>query len=128
MATEPQSQRIPPLSANLGQACYKCFVERSTAEKPISKCSACKRIGYCSSGAFACIDYPFESLYLFLKNSMPKGYSLGPRFQPWVLIYGQNPERLVPTQAGMQGVANPRRLWVVYVTALLQPFRYHCRR
>ena len=44
-------QRIPPLSANLGQACYKCF-----AEKPgISKCSACKRIGYCSSGAFQAV-------------------------------------------------------------------------
>ncbi|KAF6754139.1 hypothetical protein DFP72DRAFT_900491 [Ephemerocybe angulata] len=41
-------KQVPPMSANFGQACYQCFAEQ-TPEKQLSRCGACKRIGYCST-------------------------------------------------------------------------------
>ncbi|KAJ7447651.1 hypothetical protein FB451DRAFT_1054349 [Mycena latifolia] len=40
-----QQQRMPPLPARLGLACYQCFKEENT---PLSRCSGCHRISYCS--------------------------------------------------------------------------------
>ncbi|KAJ6554867.1 hypothetical protein B0H19DRAFT_1154664 [Mycena capillaripes] len=41
-----QSERIPPLPARMGLACYKCFKEEDVR---LSRCSGCHRISYCSS-------------------------------------------------------------------------------
>ncbi|KAJ6474577.1 hypothetical protein DFH09DRAFT_461466, partial [Mycena vulgaris] len=42
-----QGERVPPLPARLGLACYKCFKEDDVR---LSRCSACHRIAYCSPG------------------------------------------------------------------------------
>ncbi|KAJ7225071.1 hypothetical protein B0H12DRAFT_1060134 [Mycena haematopus] len=41
-----QQERIPPLPARMGLACYKCFKEEDAR---LSRCSGCHRISYCSS-------------------------------------------------------------------------------
>ncbi|KAJ7183518.1 hypothetical protein C8R46DRAFT_1067191 [Mycena filopes] len=40
-----QRERVPPLPARLGLACYKCFKEEDIR---LSRCSGCRRISYCS--------------------------------------------------------------------------------
>ncbi|KAF8872797.1 hypothetical protein CPB84DRAFT_1838982 [Gymnopilus junonius] len=42
-------ERIPPVIANVGQACYYCFKEK-TAENSLSKCSGCYHVSYCGPG------------------------------------------------------------------------------
>ncbi|PPQ95961.1 hypothetical protein CVT26_016127 [Gymnopilus dilepis] len=39
-------ERIPPVIANLGQACYYCFKEK-TADNPLSRCGGCHHVSYC---------------------------------------------------------------------------------
>ncbi|KAK6988684.1 MYND-type domain-containing protein [Favolaschia claudopus] len=41
-----QQERVPPLPARLGLACYKCYKEEDVR---LSRCSGCLRISYCSS-------------------------------------------------------------------------------
>ncbi|KAJ7743443.1 hypothetical protein DFH07DRAFT_835518 [Mycena maculata] len=41
-----QQERIPPLPARMGLACYKCFKEENAS---LSRCTGCRRISYCSS-------------------------------------------------------------------------------
>ncbi|KAJ7861464.1 hypothetical protein B0H14DRAFT_2742356 [Mycena olivaceomarginata] len=43
-----QQERVPPLPARLGLACYRCFKEEDFR---LSRCSGCHRISYCSAGA-----------------------------------------------------------------------------
>lgn len=43
----PESERLPPLPASLGQACYQCYTEESR-ETELLTCGNCKRIAYCS--------------------------------------------------------------------------------
>ncbi|KAJ7183475.1 hypothetical protein C8R46DRAFT_1308118 [Mycena filopes] len=40
-----QRERVPPLPARLGLACYKCFKE---GDGLLSRCGGCRRISYCS--------------------------------------------------------------------------------
>ncbi|KAF7298719.1 hypothetical protein MIND_00819400 [Mycena indigotica] len=40
-----QVERVPPLPARLGLACYKCFKEEDVQ---VSRCTGCLRVGYCS--------------------------------------------------------------------------------
>ncbi|KAJ7839648.1 hypothetical protein B0H13DRAFT_2101891 [Mycena leptocephala] len=40
-----QQERVPPLPARMGLACYKCFKEEDVR---LSRCSGCHRISYCS--------------------------------------------------------------------------------
>ncbi|KAJ7667263.1 hypothetical protein B0H17DRAFT_1088895 [Mycena rosella] len=40
-----QQERMPPLPARLGLACYKCFKEEGVR---LSRCGGCHRISYCS--------------------------------------------------------------------------------
>ncbi|KAJ6502868.1 hypothetical protein C8R47DRAFT_969635 [Mycena vitilis] len=40
-----QAERVPPLPARIGMACYKCFKEEDVSP---SRCSGCHRIAYCS--------------------------------------------------------------------------------
>lgn len=44
-------QRVPPLTANLGQACYKCYKDEGAA-LILQKCAKCRRVSYCSAGVF----------------------------------------------------------------------------
>ncbi|KAJ7036702.1 hypothetical protein C8F04DRAFT_1094133 [Mycena alexandri] len=41
-----QGERVPPLHARIGLACYKCFKDEDIR---LSRCSGCHRISYCSS-------------------------------------------------------------------------------
>ncbi|KAJ6496311.1 hypothetical protein C8R45DRAFT_985563 [Mycena sanguinolenta] len=41
-----QQERVPPLPARMGIACYKCFKEEDVR---LSRCSGCHRVSYCSS-------------------------------------------------------------------------------
>lgn len=46
--------RTPPLIANIGQACYKCFkFEDKTAGVVLSRCGGCRGVSYCSKGVFS---------------------------------------------------------------------------
>ncbi|KAF9528729.1 hypothetical protein CPB83DRAFT_853653 [Crepidotus variabilis] len=40
--------RIPPMAANIHQACYQCF-KLQAPDSALQKCSACKRVSYCST-------------------------------------------------------------------------------
>ncbi|KAF8884509.1 hypothetical protein BD779DRAFT_1536801, partial [Infundibulicybe gibba] len=42
------SERLPPHTANIRQACYKCF--KAEAGASLRKCSKCCRVAYCGTG------------------------------------------------------------------------------
>ncbi|KAF8884511.1 hypothetical protein BD779DRAFT_778684 [Infundibulicybe gibba] len=42
------SGRLPPHTANIRQACYKCFEAEANAN--LRKCSNCYRVAYCGIG------------------------------------------------------------------------------
>ncbi|TFK62891.1 hypothetical protein BDN72DRAFT_776554 [Pluteus cervinus] len=45
-----QAQRVPPTTAYLGLACYRCFKEQRelSGGAELKKCSQCRRVSYCS--------------------------------------------------------------------------------
>lgn len=48
-STTSGNQALPPLSANVNVACYKCYKNEGGAVK-LQRCGKCRRVSYCGSG------------------------------------------------------------------------------
>lgn len=42
--------RMPPYTANIGQACYTCFKEELRDGVTLQKCAMCRMVRYCGVG------------------------------------------------------------------------------
>jgi len=64
------AQRVPPMTANIGQACFKCFKDETQGIN-LQKCSRCRRVSYCGSGLI-CLTPNFRCLPNSFKLSLPE--------------------------------------------------------
>lgn len=45
-------ERVPPLTANIGQACYACYKDEGEGIT-LQKCGKCRTVRYCGAGTQA---------------------------------------------------------------------------
>ena len=62
--------RIPPCTANIGQACYACFKEELRDGVTLQKCTMCRMVRYCGSGMLT-LHFSIVTVYDLIQLENP---------------------------------------------------------